>query len=97
VVVEREGEKRIFCSEPCRWIWEREPERYAGHKDIVKRVLAGEAPANLVAMLQRYFGLTFDDWGKDAHGGRYPWNGRAASPGSGPEGAGGPPPNGRSG
>jgi toluene monooxygenase system protein A len=71
--VEHEGRKRIFCSEPCRWIFEREPERYAGHKEVVKRVLAGEAPANLIALLQRYFGLTYDDWGKDAHGGRYPW------------------------
>ncbi|HVZ72481.1 MAG TPA: YHS domain-containing protein [Polyangia bacterium] len=72
-VVERDGKKHIFCSEPCRWIFEREPARYAGHKDVVKRVLAGEAPANLVAMLREYFGLTFADWGKDAYGGLYPW------------------------
>jgi toluene monooxygenase system protein A len=71
VVVEREGQKHIFCSEPCRWIFEREPERYAGHRELVKRVLAGEAPANLVAMVQQYFGLSYADWGKDAHGGRY--------------------------
>ena len=35
-----------------------EPERYARHKDVVKRVLAGEAPANLMALLRQYFGLT---------------------------------------
>ena len=75
VVVEEPGGtgKRIFCSEPCRRLFEAEPERYAGHKDVVKRVLAGEAPANLVALLQQYFGLTYHDWGKDAYGGRYPW------------------------
>jgi toluene monooxygenase system protein A len=73
VVVEHAGKKRIFCSEPCRWIFEREPERYAGHTEIVKRVLAGEAPGNLVALLQQYFGLSYDDWGKDAYRGRYPW------------------------
>jgi toluene monooxygenase system protein A len=72
-VVERGGRKYIFCSEPCQWIFEREPARYAGHKDIVKRVLAGEAPANLVALVRRYFGLTHDTWGKDAYGGKYPW------------------------
>jgi hypothetical protein len=39
----------------------------------VKRVLAGEAPANLVAILTQYFGLRFDTWGKDAFGGDYAW------------------------
>jgi toluene monooxygenase system protein A len=73
VVVERAGKKHIFCSEPCRWIFEQEPERYASHLDVVKRVLDGQAPANLVGLLRRYFGLTHDDWGKDAYGGRYPW------------------------
>ena len=63
----------FFCSEPCRWIFEKEPVRYAGHKDVVKRVLAGEAPANLIALVQRYFGLDYDTWGKDVYGGKYPW------------------------
>jgi toluene monooxygenase system protein A len=72
-VVERDGRKYIFCSEPCRWIFEREPERYAAHRDVVKRVLEGEAPANLVAMLRRYFGLRYEDWGKDVFAGDYPW------------------------
>lgn len=71
--VERDGRRYIFCSDPCRWIFEREPERYAAHRDVVKRVLAGEAPANLIALVQRYFGLDFDTWGKDAFGGDYPW------------------------
>jgi len=67
------GRRYIFCSEPCRWIFETEPERYAAHKDVVKRVLAGEAPGNLVAMVQQYFGLRFETWGKDAFGGDYPF------------------------
>ena len=75
------GDKKyIFCSEPCRWIFEREPERYRDHKDVVKRVLAGEAPANLIAMLRRYFGLSYETWGKDAFGGDYPWLGRRRTP-----------------
>ena len=64
------GQRYIFCSEPCRWIFEQEPERYAAHKDVVKRVLAGEAPANLLELVQRYFGLTDETWGKDVLRGR---------------------------
>jgi toluene monooxygenase system protein A len=75
------GERKyMFCSEPCRWIFEREPERYAGHKDVVKRVLAGEAPGNLAAILTQYFGLTQETWGRDTQRGRYEWLVRAAKP-----------------
>lgn len=74
-----QGQKYIFCSQPCRWIFEREPERYAQHKDVVKRVLAGEAPGNLIAML-RHFGLDYQTWGKDIYGGDYPWIKREAKP-----------------
>jgi toluene monooxygenase system protein A len=70
---EHGGKRYIFCSEPCKAIFQAEPERYASHKDIVKRVLAGDAPGNVLALITRYFGLTFDDWGKDAHGGVYDW------------------------
>jgi toluene monooxygenase system protein A len=65
--------KYVFCSEPCRALFEREPERYASHKDLVKRVLAGEAPGNLLKMLTGYFGLDYDSWGKDSYKGVYPW------------------------
>ncbi|HKU39019.1 MAG TPA: hypothetical protein VJR89_12750 [Polyangiales bacterium] len=68
-----EGQKYIFCSEPCRRIFLSEPHRYVAHKDLVKRVLAGEAPGNLMAMLVDYFGLDFDSWGKDAARGDYAW------------------------
>jgi toluene monooxygenase system protein A len=78
VVVRRGDRKLIFCSEPCRWIFEQEPERYEAHKDVVKRVLAGEAPANLISMVRDYFGLEYEAWGKDAYGGRYPWITRGA-------------------
>ncbi len=67
------GRRYMFCSEPCRWIFEQEPERYAGHKDLVKRILAGEAPANLIALTRDYFQLSEDAWGKDVRGGDYPW------------------------
>jgi len=70
----------IFCSAPCRWIFEQEPHRYAGHKGVVKRILAGEAPANLIALLHRYFGLTYETWGRDISGGEYPWLVRLPKP-----------------
>jgi hypothetical protein len=40
---------------------------------VVKRVLAGEAPGNLIALVQQYFGLSYETWGKDAFRGVYPW------------------------
>ena len=30
-----------FCSEPCKWIFELEPERYKGHASIIDRVFDG--------------------------------------------------------
>ena len=72
-LLEHEGKKYIFCSEPCLWIFKREPERYAAHKDVVKRILAGEAPANLLELVRKYFGLTQDMWGKDIARGHYAW------------------------
>jgi toluene monooxygenase system protein A len=68
-----DGKKYVFCSEPCRWIFEREPERYAAHKDVVKRILAGEAPANLLELVRKTMGLTQETWGKDLARNQYPW------------------------
>jgi toluene monooxygenase system protein A len=65
--------KYMLCSEPCEWIFKREPERYAHHEGVVKRVLTGEAPGNLIELIQKYFGLTPRTWGKDVQGGAYPW------------------------
>lgn len=68
-----EGQPYIFCSDVCRWIFEKEPSRYSAHHDVVKRVLAGEAPGNLVEIVTQYFGLTQKTWGKDIYAGNYPW------------------------
>ena len=73
LVAEVAGKKRVFCSEPCKHIYEREPERYSDHVDIVGRVLAGKAPGNLIAFLTEYSGLSYEEWGKDAWGGDYAW------------------------
>lgn len=73
----RNGKKFIFCSKVCRWIFEQEPERYEGHKDVVKRVLSGEAPGNVLELIRLYFGLELKTWGKDQLKGVYPWLKRA--------------------
>jgi toluene monooxygenase system protein A len=70
----------MFCSQPCRWIFLHEPERYAGHRDLVKRVLSGEAPADFEALLTDYFRLTPDTWGKDIYAGDYDWLSKARAP-----------------
>jgi toluene monooxygenase system protein A len=72
-VLAHEGQDYIFCSQPCRWIFLREPQRYANHKGVVKRVLSGEAPADFAALLTDYFRLTPDTWGKDVYAGDYDW------------------------
>lgn len=72
-VLEHAGESYVFCSEPCRWIFEREPERYAAHRGVVKRVLSGQAPGNLLELLTGPFGLSEERWGRDVCGGDYAW------------------------
>jgi toluene monooxygenase system protein A len=66
VVHTHAGQPYIFCSEPCAWIFKSDPERYASHRDVVKRILAGSAPPNLLELVRNYFGLTPEVWGKDA-------------------------------
>ncbi|HYQ17271.1 MAG TPA: hypothetical protein VEQ58_15975 [Polyangiaceae bacterium] len=64
------GRRRVFCSEPCRELFEAEPERYAAQQGVVERILAGEAPANLLELL-RHFGLSDACWGRDVRSGDY--------------------------
>jgi toluene monooxygenase system protein A len=70
--VEREGRTHVFCSQPCRELFELEPERYAAHRGVVERILGGQAPANLLELL-RHFGLSEQSWGRDVVSGDYPF------------------------
>jgi toluene monooxygenase system protein A len=72
-VLEHAGERYVFCSDPCAYFFEAEPERYKRHRGVVKRILAGEAPGNLIELVRSYFGLTEATWGKDVRGGNYPF------------------------
>ncbi|HWB80225.1 MAG TPA: YHS domain-containing protein, partial [Nannocystaceae bacterium] len=71
-----DGRRYVFCSEPCQWIFEHEPERYAAHRSVVGHILEGAAPSNLLELL-RWFGLDASEWGKDTRSGAYPWMGGA--------------------
>ena len=48
----RGGRNYVFCSRPCRWIFEEEFDRFGGHQTIVDRIVAGEAPSDPVDLLQ---------------------------------------------
>jgi toluene monooxygenase system protein A len=68
-----EGADYIFCSQPCRWIFLREPQRYANHEGLLKRVLSGEAPADFKDLVTGYFSLSPETWGRDMYAGDYDW------------------------
>jgi len=65
------GRDYHFCSDGCKWCFEQEPERYAGHMSVVDRFLAGQIqPMNLAGALA-YMNLSPGEIGDDAH--NYAW------------------------
>ena len=67
------GRRYLFCSEPCRWIFEQESSRFADHKSVVDRIVAGQAPGKLTD-LHRWMGLEAPvETGKDLRRGLDPW------------------------
>ncbi len=69
--LDHEGRRYHFCSAECRWVFELEPSRYAGHLSFVDRFLAGIIqPPDLGGALQ-YMGLAPGEMGDDADG--YAW------------------------
>jgi toluene monooxygenase system protein A len=71
--LEHGGRKYLFCSEPCRWIFQQQPERFAEHKSVIDRIFAGEAPTDLGGVLEWMGFNRPDEPGKDLHGGNPPW------------------------
>jgi toluene monooxygenase system protein A len=47
-----DGSTYLFCSEPCRWIFEQQSQRFSDHQTVLDRVLAGEAPSDLPGLLR---------------------------------------------
>ncbi|MBT9282562.1 MAG: aromatic/alkene/methane monooxygenase hydroxylase/oxygenase subunit alpha [Hydrogenibacillus schlegelii] len=70
-VSEYNGRRYHFCSEPCKWIFDVEPEKYAGFLSIVDRFLAGHIQPPTLENVLAYMGLTPDIWGRDAD--NYAW------------------------
>ena len=69
--LEYEGRIYHFGSEPDRWCFQQDPERYKGHMNFIDRFLAGEVqPPDLMGGL-KYMGLAPGEMGDDAHG--YAW------------------------
>ena len=67
------GRKYVFCSEPCRWIFEKELSRFAGHPSVVDRIVAGVTPGNLPDLL-KWMGLQApNETGKDLRRGLDQW------------------------
>jgi toluene monooxygenase system protein A len=70
-LVTHNGRVYSFCSDPCKWIFEQNPARYAGHLSIVERFLAGHIqPPDLGGALA-YMGLSPAEQGTDAT--NYAW------------------------
>jgi toluene monooxygenase system protein A len=67
------GRKYVFCSEPCRWIFDQELSRFAGHTSVVDRIVAGVTPGNLPDLL-KWMGLQApNETGKDLRRGLDRW------------------------
>ena len=65
------GRVYTFCSDPCKWIFEQNPARYAGHLSIVDRFVAGQIrPPDMEGVLA-YTGLSSGEQGTDAM--NYAW------------------------
>jgi toluene monooxygenase system protein A len=65
-VSEFNGRRYQFCSEPCKWIFDNNTERYAGHLNVVDRFLAGHIQPPTVDGAYAYMGLAPGIWGEDA-------------------------------
>jgi len=67
----RNGRAYTFCSDPCKWIFEQNPARYAGHLSFIDRFLAGHIQPPNMAGAAAYMGLSPAEQGNDAT--NYAW------------------------
>ena len=65
------GRLYTFCSAPCRWIFEQNPERYAGHLSIADRFASGQIQPPDLAGALAYMGLSHVEQGTDST--NYAW------------------------
>ena len=83
----RDGRIHHFDSEISKWCFDLEPERYAGHRTVVDRFVAGDIQPPTLEGALAWMGLTPDVMGDDVDG--YRWAREYATPvasdGSGPD------------
>ncbi len=61
------GRKYVFCSEPCRWIFTQEKEKFAGQKTVLDRLLMGEIQPPTPEGVLKYMGFDYpEEMGIDA-------------------------------
>lgn len=65
------GKKFHFCSDVCQWIFESEPDRFAGQQTIIDRFLGGVIQPPTLEGALAYMGLTPHDMGKDPENGAW--------------------------
>jgi toluene monooxygenase system protein A len=71
--MKHDGRMYLFCSEPCRWIFQQQVERFAEHKSVVDRVVTGEAPGDLIELHAWMGHETAASMGRDLRRGFSQW------------------------
>lgn len=59
------GRRYYFCSEPCKWIFDIDPERYDGHLSLSDRLLAGKIQPPTVEGTLQYISIYPGERGDD--------------------------------
>jgi toluene monooxygenase system protein A len=70
-MLDHNGRRYTFCSQPCKWIFEENIERFAGHLSIIDRLLAGQILPPTIPGTLAYMGLAPAECGDDAT--NYAW------------------------
>ena len=60
-----EGRNFVFCSEPCKWIFAQEYERYGRSSTIIDRVFSGKAPQDYTQLYRDYMQVSPNVEGQD--------------------------------
>jgi toluene monooxygenase system protein A len=70
---EYEGRRYLFCSAPCKWIFQQQADLYKSHMSVVDRLFMGDAPTDYNAVLGWMGFETEAEQGHDLYMGNMPW------------------------
>jgi toluene monooxygenase system protein A len=71
LTLDLDGRRYTFCSEPCKWVFEQNPEQFKGHLSIIDRLLGGVIQPPTIPGALAYMGLSPEECGQD--GTNYAW------------------------